>query len=175
MGFDPFSINAGITIPPRAPRREVFTVELLLDILPWLGLIPVIIVLFALLFLLVQQIREVLRFAKVNRMPVNDRACAFFRGILKITDYYNYPIEKGETLYMYCKRLGRRFTFKSDSLDLHDLVQLYYKACYGAKPITENEMTLMRDCYYDMVEFLRRMRRAPHYLFLRYVRRVTVL
>jgi hypothetical protein len=108
-------------------------------------------------------------------MEINEQACAFFRGILKIAVYYNYPLKNGETSYMYCEKLGRRFTFKSDTLVMLDLVKLYYKACYGSKTITEAELNTIRECYYEIVDFLIRMRRRPHYMYLRYVRRVTVI
>jgi hypothetical protein len=149
--------------------------EVLLEILPWLGLTVLALILLALCFLLVQRIREALRFASVNRMPLNEQACAFFKGITKITQYYNYPQEKRETSYMYCKRLGKRFAFQNDTLVMLDLARLYYKAGYGGKPITEAELELMRSCYYEMATFLRRMRLRPHFIYLRYVRRVTVI
>jgi hypothetical protein len=128
-----------------------------------------------LLFILLQRARELLRYRKVRRMAVNDQAQAYFLGVIKMTNYYHYPFKHGETPLMYGRRLGKRFAFKSDSIFLRDLIALYYKARYGDKPLSGKELALLRDCYFDMADFLRTVRYAPHYMFIRYVLRVTVL
>ncbi len=68
-----------------------------------------------------------------------------------------------------------RFAFKSDTLFPPDLLKLYYKARYGSKPLTDGELTILKDCYHEFVEFLRYIKYKPVFFFLRFIRRVTVL
>jgi len=55
---------------------------------------------------------------------------------------------------------------------LRDLIALYYKARYSSHQISDNEVALMEEAYYDMLALLRAMRSRPVFIYLRCIRRV---
>ena len=112
---------------------------------------------------------------RVKRMSPNARAIYYYREILRITSYWRYPVQKDETIYSYGQRIRYRFTFANESIYIRDLSQLYYKARYGAEPLTEEEAELMKDCYYELVEYVRHVRSVHKYFYIRYIRRVITL
>jgi hypothetical protein len=109
---------------------------------------------------------------RLNRLPPNHQARRYFKGILNISEYYHLPMGEGETTLAYGKRAGKRFAFRSDALFLRDLIALYNRAKYGHRQISEAELTLMKDCYFDMLYMLRTMRYLPHYLYLRHIKQI---
>ncbi|MDR1665119.1 MAG: transglutaminase-like domain-containing protein [Clostridiales bacterium] len=172
--------SAAATAPaPPAPAEkgeaveELWYITYLRDILLLLSAAAVSAVLG--IFAGVQVLREKLRLRRVGRMPVNEQAQVYFRGLVKMTACFNYPVKKGETALAYGQRLRKRFAFKSDTVFFNELIPLYYRARYGAADISEKELVLMRDCYLEMVEYLRSARIRPHFAYLRFVRRATVL
>jgi len=109
---------------------------------------------------------------RIKEKPVNQQITGYFGGIMDITSYCTKAKSPGETPYAYGQRVGKRFRFKSDSVLLKDLVDLYYRARYGYSELSEGERKLMEDSYHDMVEYLKREHNKPNYLYMRYVRQV---
>jgi hypothetical protein len=128
-----------------------------------------------LLFLLVCRIRFFLAVARIKSFCPNHQALAYFRGILSISEYYHTSMHKGETTLAYGKRAGKRFAFRSDAVFLRDLIALYNRARYGHRRISNADLAMMKESYSDMVKLLREMRTPPHYLFLRYIKKIGVL
>lgn len=123
-------------------------------------------------YLSVWHILRVLRLRRVGRMSPNDMAVYYYKEILRITRYWNYPVLPDETPYEYGQRVRYRFSFVNDSVFIRDLNEMYYRAKYGEFPLTEAEAAFMRDCYYEFVDFVR-MVRGPHRLwYIRYVKGV---
>jgi len=129
----------------------------------------------ALLFFLIRYIQVAARDRKIRRLAVNQQIAAYFAGILNITSHCTDPKEPTETPYAYGQKIGRRFAFQGDSILLRDLVDLYYKARFGHKELTEQERQLMRDSYYDMIYYLRHHHKKPNFLYLRYIRQIGAL
>jgi hypothetical protein len=86
-----------------------------------------------------------LRLRKVKRMNANARAIYFYREILRITEYWRYPVLNEETTHVYGQRIRYRFTFVNESVYLRDLNEIYYRARYGGEPLTEEEAAFMVD------------------------------
>jgi hypothetical protein len=55
------------------------------------------------------------------------------------------------------------------------LIALYYKARYAGDGLTREEIKLLKDCYFEMTHYLRRVNRWPKYAWLRYVKRAAAL
>jgi hypothetical protein len=103
----------------------------------------------------------------------NDKQTAFyFRELLKLADYYQYPRAEGETLADYGKRLHWRFGFKNNSVFLSDLIDIYYRARFAEYPVTQAETALMRNSYYEMIDMLRKTCNWYTFMYIRYIRRV---
>ena len=123
-------------------------------------------------------IHGILRFIrkqKVKRMNPSEQGAYYYREILKITDYWRYPVQEDETLHSYGQRIRYRFTFANESKYIRDLNALYYKAKYGAESLSESEAKFMKDCYYELVDYVRVVRPRLNYIYIRYVRRVIAL
>jgi len=129
----------------------------------------------ALLILLARYIQVNVRAKRIARLAINQQIAAYFNGIIDITSHCTNPIDPTETPYAYGQKMGRRFAFKSDSVLLKDLVDLYYKARFGNNELTEQERELMEDSYIDMVNHLRRENKKPNFIYLRYIRQVGVV
>jgi len=126
-------------------------------------------------FLIIQKVIRLVRRNRLQKLDSNNRAIYYYQGLLKMTTYWNYPIQEGETPHVYGQRLRYRFGFANDTVFLQDLNKIYYKARYGAEPLGEREADLMKNCYYEMLSFLKRMRFGPQFLYLRYVKGVIAL
>jgi len=126
----------------------------------------------ALAYVAVRYGQVLYRGRRVKDKAVNQQITAYFAGIMDITSYCTKAKSPNETPFQYGQRVGRRFRFKSDSVLLKDLVDLYYRARYGYSELSEGDRKLMEDSYYDMVEYLKREHSKPNYLLMRYVRQV---
>jgi transglutaminase-like putative cysteine protease len=124
------------------------------------------------LFLLVCRIRFYFALARISRLNFNRQAQIYFKAILTISEYYHLSMHPGETTLAYSKRAGKRFAFRSDSIFLRDLIALYNRAKYGKNLITAAELKLMKDSYFDMLALLQAMRKKPHYLYLRHIKKI---
>ena len=116
-----------------------------------------------------------LRLNKVKHMNTRDKAVYYYREILRIADYWRYPFHEGETPYLYGQRLRYRFAFVNDTIFLRDLNEIYYRARYGEKAPTEKEADFMKDCYYELVNYVKIVRGRPKFLYIRYIKSVIVL
>jgi len=106
---------------------------------------------------------------KVRKLDVRDQIIAYFAGIIDVVTHYTVPVGSGETPLGYGKHQGKRFTFRSDSVNLRDLIDLYYKAKYSQHSITEAECVLMKEAYFDMLGKLKWENTKLKYLQLRYI------
>jgi len=129
----------------------------------------------ALLFIILRFAKVALGTRRIRKLPINQQIGAYFNGIIDITSYCASPKDRAETPHAYGQRMGRRFRFKSDSVGLKDLVDLYYKARYGSKELSDEERKVMEISYNDMVNHLRYENRRPNYLYLRYIRQIGVV
>ncbi|MCL2398523.1 MAG: transglutaminase-like domain-containing protein [Defluviitaleaceae bacterium] len=127
------------------------------------------------LYFTAHTIMRLLRRLKVNAMSPDDKTIYYYREILKITEYWNYPILEEETTFVYGQRLRYRFTFVNESVYLRDLNDIYYRARYGSEPLTDEEAKLMKDCYYELVDYARTVRPGLNYMYMRYVKTVIAL
>ena len=109
---------------------------------------------------------------KAQKASNAQQVLAYWAGILSIVTYYTIPMEHGETPKAYGLHKGKRFAFKSDSVFLRDLIDLYYRAKYSPHDITQAEAELMKEAYFDMLALLKRMRWPVVFAYLRYVRKV---
>jgi len=129
----------------------------------------------ALVFLLIRYIQLAVKTNKVRALTANQQIAAYFNGIINITAHCTGPKDPTETPYAYGQKMGKRFAFKSDSVLLKDLVDLYYKARFGSGELSEPERRLMEDSYFDMIGHLRRENKSPNFFYLRYIRQVGAL
>jgi hypothetical protein len=130
-------------------------------------------IILGLLYVLLQVLLDIFRLWRISRMPLDKQVQAYFKGICKMTSFYGSPMEGMETPLSYGLRLERRFGFKSDTLFMLDLAEIYYKARYSKHPITQYETNLMRGAYHDMVNQLRHAWSKPRFMFIRYFKKVT--
>ncbi|MCL2203546.1 MAG: transglutaminase domain-containing protein [Defluviitaleaceae bacterium] len=127
------------------------------------------------LYLLFCRLRFNHALKRVARLGNNRQAQAYFKGILNISEYYHLPLNAGETTLGYARRAGKRFAFQSDAVFLRDLIALYNRAKYGKAQISDEDLALMKDSYFTMLALLESMRMRPHFVYLKYVRRVGAL
>jgi len=123
-------------------------------------------------FIVMRYAQVAIRARRVRKLPVNQQVGVYFKGILDITSHCTSAKDLTETPYAYGQRMGRRFAFKSDSVLLRDLVNLYYKARYGSSELTEAERSLMEDSYHDMIHYLWLENNRPNFYYLRYIRQI---
>jgi len=116
-----------------------------------------------------------LRLRKVKHMNTNDRAIYYYREILRITEFWRYPILNEETTHEYGQRLRYRFTFVNETVFLRDLNEIYYRARYGGEALSETEAAFMRDCYYELVEYIKAVRGTRRLAYIRYIKGVVAL
>jgi len=126
----------------------------------------------AFLFLLWRYFRIITAKKRVRNLPTNKQITTYFGGIMDITSHMTTPKDPAETPYAYGQKVGRRFAFRSDSVLLKDLVALYYMARYGKDEMSEHDLELMEDSYFDMVRNLRNENARANFFFLRYIRQV---
>jgi len=123
-------------------------------------------------FVLIRCMQVMSRVKRIRKLPINQQIGVYFKGILDITSYCTNAKDPTETPFAYGKRMGKRFRFRSDSVLLQDLVDLYYKARYGYGQLSEDERILMEDSYFDMIRHLRWEHNKPNFFYLRYIRQV---
>jgi len=129
----------------------------------------------AIIFFLTRYVQVAIKAKRVRRLTINQQIAAYFNGILNITSHCTKPKDPTETPYAYGQKMGRRFAFKSDSVLLKDLVDLYYKARFGKGELCESERKLMESSYLDMIGYLRREHKKTNFLYLRYIRQIGAL
>ena len=119
------------------------------------------------------------RFIKVSRglkrvraLDPSGQIIEYFAGVLDMIEYFAIPMAGGETPLSYGKHQGKRFAFRSDSVTFGNLIDLYYKARYSQKNVTEAERALMEEAYFDMVGRLKWFNNKRNYLKLRYIERI---
>ncbi|MCL1998435.1 MAG: DUF3488 and transglutaminase-like domain-containing protein [Turicibacter sp.] len=115
------------------------------------------------------------RLRSVNSMDSNNRIINYYREILKITKYWNFPILPDETTHEYCERLRRRFSFASDTIFMNDLNEIYYRARFSGKPLEDEEANFMRSCYYDLVRQAKISRSRKEFLYMKYIKGIVSL
>ncbi|MCL2362321.1 MAG: transglutaminase-like domain-containing protein [Defluviitaleaceae bacterium] len=170
-GFDPGVFNAP-EYPAEVPERGLPTLaRVRIYVLIGLGAL----VLLGIAFFVMRCVQMALKVRRVRRLGTNQQIAAYFNGIVDITSHIAKPKDPSETPYAYGHKVGRRFAFKSDSVLLKDLVDLYYKAVYGNSALSENERNLMADSYFDMVEHLRYENRKVNFIYMRYIQQVGAL
>jgi transglutaminase-like putative cysteine protease len=159
----------GITDTPN--EVEVFTFGIY-QMIVLLAVVFGLIIAGIVLYFVICRVRFSLTVSRLGNFKQNYQAQVYFKGILTISEYYHLTMVEGETTLSYGKRAGKRFAFRSDAVFLRDLISLYNRAKYGHKQISNGELVLMKECYFDMLKFLRSQRHSLHYLYLRYVKHI---
>ncbi|MDR1541767.1 MAG: transglutaminase-like domain-containing protein [Clostridiales bacterium] len=108
---------------------------------------------------------------KVRRMTLNQQVIEHYKGIIKMTRYYHYPMINNETPAAYSARVGKRFAFKNDMIFIRDLTQIYYKAKYANTEVQRGDAELLSSCRKELLAFIRTMRSAPVFIWNRYITR----
>ena len=156
-----------------AEGAEVATGGMRLELVRVMVLAAFAIVALAVLgFLLSQYVRVLTTARRINRLPINQRITTYFAGILAIASHVTSAKDPAETAYSYGQRVGMRFAFKNDSARLRDLVALYYKAKFGSRQLSDVESDIMKESYFDMVNYLRVENNKTQFFYLRYILRV---
>jgi len=162
-GTTPSGAGAATTVAAEEPIETV-------NRLWYLWLTPLLIPIGFLVFLFVRYLQVKQSIKKVQKLQPSQQVIRYFNGIMDIVAYHTTPIAQGETPQLYGKHKGKRFAFRSDSVFLKDLIQLYYKAKYAKAQVSEEERALMEEAYFDMLRFLQQVKRRPQVLYLRYVK-----
>jgi len=134
--------------------------------------IPVIVLVALIAYAIIRILQVTGGIKKVRKQDASRQIIAYFAGIIDVVTHYTVPVSSGETPLGYGKHHGKRFTFRSDSVNLSDLIDLYYKAKYSQHSITEAERALMEEAYFDMLGKLNWENTKAKYLQLRYIQRV---
>jgi len=140
-----------------------------------LSVIAILVLMFILAFgfILQHRWRVHSKLRRVKELSPNEQVVAYFNGIFNIITYYTTKsLKADETPKVYGTHMGKRFAFKSDSVFFRDLIDLYYRAKYSNKTVSESERALMEAAYHDMVNHLRQMRTRPRFFYLRYIKKV---
>jgi len=155
--------------PPVATARSLPTISQvrMYVLIGFIALITAV-----LLFVFVRYIHVVIKIKRVRKLEINKQITAYFNGILDITSHIAKPKDPSETPFAYGKKVGRRFAFRSDTVRLKDLVDLYYKARYGQRQLSEKERDLMAGSYFDMVEHLKIENKKANFIYMRYIRQI---
>jgi len=107
------------------------------------------------------KMRVRIKWARLRKQPINERTCGYFKSILKLAAYFDYPILRCETPEMYAARLGKRFTFKHESIFMRDLTRIYYKSAYGGKPLPDSDAAAMEECFLEFKDHIFKIRSHP--------------
>ncbi len=87
----------------------------------------------------------------------NAKACAYYRGLMKLTRLRNYGAHAVETPSSYAKRVGKRFAFKNDTVFIKDIVKIIYRAKYGNAEISSRDAETVKTSYLEMIRNTRRL------------------
>lgn len=112
------------------------------------------------------------RLKKVRGLPPNEQAERYFKGLVGIMEHVALPMGEGVTPKMFGELVGRRFSFKGDTLFLGDLARIYYRARYSNGEVSADELAQMEGAYREMLAHLRYEESTPKYLYLRLVRQL---
>jgi len=149
--------------------RSMITLELVRNIVLVLA---VTIFVAVLAFLMMQYVKICTVARRVKRLPINRQITTYFAGILAIASHVTWAKNPTETAHAYGQRVGMRFAFKNDSARLRDLVNLYYRARYGNRQLSDSERGVMEESYFDMVNHLRIEHKRSRFFYLRYILRI---
>ena len=163
--FMPVEIGNGAVPGGDAPNVQV-------NALMAFGLFFASIALFVLLFVLFRNFRINRRLKKVKDLSPNEQAQVYFKGILSLLEHCTEPIAQGVTPRAFGLTLGKRFSFRNDTMFLSDLVHIYYRAKYSSHEISERELEFMESAYIEMVGRLRYEESRPRYFYLRLVKQL---
>ena len=125
-----------------------------------------------LLFVLFRNIQFKRRLKKVKSLPPNKQAQVYFKAILQVMEHTFEPMQAGMTPKAFGRVLGKRFSFKSDTVFLSDLAHIYYKAKYSTCEISESELRHMEESYHEMTWWLKMEESKPVYYYLKLVKRM---
>ena len=125
-----------------------------------------------LLFMLARGIRDKRRLKKVKQFAPNEQAQIYFKAILGVLEHTIEPMAPGTTPKVFGAKLGKKFSFRSDTVFFSDLAQIYYKAKYSCHEISEKELKITEDAYYETIAYLRSEEARPVYMYLRLVKRL---
>ena len=169
--FDGTPIPTTGAIPGEGTASQQTPPDLWMVALAFAISIPTLIV----LYLAFWNIIWVIRRFKVKRMDTRGQAVYYYRAILKITDFWRYPLLAGETAHTYAQRIRYRFPFVSDTVFIQDLNEIYYRARYAKKPLTIEEANYMKDRYYELVDYVRIVRGKHRFMIIKYIKGIFVL
>ncbi|MCL1862613.1 MAG: transglutaminase-like domain-containing protein, partial [Defluviitaleaceae bacterium] len=138
------------------------------------SIIPIILVgaVFSILLIAFLAMRLRINNNKLINQPPREQVLIYFHALIDIITYYTKPLTPSETEKAYAAHMGKRFAFRSDTVFLHDIIALYYKAKYSPAEITQDEAALMKEAHEDMLLLLRSMRHRYQFFYLRHIRRL---
>lgn len=105
---------------------------------------------------------------KIELFNERDAVTAYFARILKACALFGYAKEANETADMYAGRLGDRFAFLNGAENMLTLARTFDKAAYSRLGATSRDVFIMKACYLEMLDRLRRYR-FNKYTFFCYV------
>ncbi|MDR3239092.1 MAG: transglutaminase domain-containing protein [Clostridiales bacterium] len=109
----------------------------------------------------------------LKKLSAREQVIEYFKGILRMAHYCQYPIHENETPAAYAERIGKHFSFQDNSVLMRDLAPVYYRAKYAGDGYSDNltDLNLMRNCYHELLVLIQRARPRHIFLWDRYVRR----
>lgn len=118
------------------PEREfIDIISAPLDILPYLAITALILITaFILTLLLVYKLHSLKR----DRLPYKDRIKSYFKEILWLMSLYQYPVEAGETPYMYADRVDKWLV--NDASSMRVVTGLLVKSEFGGYELSANDI-----------------------------------
>ena len=136
------------------------------------GLLIAGVALSVLLYTLMKNWQTSRRLRKVKELSPNEQAQVYFKGFLSLLEHCTEPLAQGITPKALGLSLGKRFSFKNDTIFISDLVHIYYRAKYSSHEISEKELDHIEGAYYEMLAQLKIEESRPKFFYLRLVRQV---
>jgi len=113
-------------------------------------------------------IKYKLHMKRLGRLSNNDAANAYFKLILKYAKFNEQEIRVYETPNAYAERLGERFFFNNEQMFMKDLSNVFTKAQYSGREITNNELSVMAIAYNEFINKMKQEMHWARFLFYRY-------
>jgi len=158
------TVSPAPTVSGRALAEERFRETLRFYITMLLSAALSVCIVFLILTILV--LARYYKFRRIDKSPNRIAVTAYFKHILKAAKVYEYPIMKNETVYAYARRIGRRFAFENETVYMSELARIFSSASYGSGEITDDETDVMRNCYFELTDMLKRYRLLKIQYFL---------
>jgi len=145
------SPGAGGPIPEFQPDAEIVpesNIDILASIDTILIVFASVLLLFSILTIIVLLTYRKLKQIKRDKMPTRIRFKSYYKEIIWLLSFYEYPIVKGETPYAYARRVDTWLVNEAGTF--MDITEFLIESEFGTKKLTEANLATVKQFYKNL-------------------------